>query len=407
MSVFSEGLAGIENDVMLYHTQRFRAAQEALWKGMKTLFPDCGDTARAYRQVQMIGAQTPLLQQFLKTWHTALSGKPKEPLTYAKAFRRLCSRDPTYYDCAAYRDHRVLFANALLRDTFQCDLVQMFEDSRCQSSRHDCFKLIDILNESALLATGERPTSRPSRKELATNISANSKKKSSTKEGECGDPLLTAGMLRDIVLGVANNSKATASEREAIQSLAETVLPPNAKDTSFPIKNVQSQWAALSEQDRKSATKLVNSAPELNTPEFKAVIDRMNESDAESFAGAVQQFLSLDKIAGSISTGLLRAVQDELGGLNGLVSDNGEVDMSKLDMQRIVPNLMQKIDPQDVKDMAGNIGSLLPEIQKMAGQQGLDVNAVMQNAMAGAGGGGAPDVAALAGMMSGLGVGKK
>lgn len=402
MSVFASGLTKLSKSHQEFHTKRFGDAQTELWKGMAELFADRDDVKKVSNQIQIIASQPLYLGQFVSEWHNALVMEPPGGVSYGKAFKRITSRPATYYDCAAYRDHKVLFTNELLVRSFQCDLVELFEDARSEASRKNCFEIIDVLNDAALAVAGAEALPRPSREELAANISKSSVAK---KAGARGDVSLTAGMLRDIVASVSASAHATAPEREALGALCDRILPAGAKTTSFPVKLVQQHWAALPDEDRADAAKLLAVEHELCTAELRAVVGRMDAGESAKFTGAVQQFLSLEKIAGGISTGLLRAVQDELGDMEGLVGPDGGVDMSKLDMQKLVPNLMQKINPDEIQDMASNIGTMLPEIQKMAGQQGMDVNAVMKQTMGAVGGagGGAPDMAALASMLGGMG----
>ena len=300
MSVFASGLTKLSKSHQEFHTKRFGDAQTELWKGMAALFADRDDVKKIYTQVQIIASQPLYLGQFVSEWHNALVTEPPGGVSYGKAFKRITSRPATYYDCAAYRDHKVLFTNELLVRSFHCDLVELFEDARSEPSRKNCFEIIDVLNDAALAVAGAEALARPSREQLAANISKSTVTK---KAGKRGDVSLTAGMLRDIVASVSASAHATAPEREALGALCDRILPAGAKTTSFPVKLVQQHWAALPDEERGNAAKLLAVEHELCTAELRAVVGRMDAGESAKFTGAVQQFLSLEKIAGASRRG--------------------------------------------------------------------------------------------------------
>uniref|UniRef100_A0A6C0KBJ2 Uncharacterized protein n=1 Tax=viral metagenome TaxID=1070528 RepID=A0A6C0KBJ2_9ZZZZ len=337
------------------------------------IFPTSEDVKNAQNKTQLLFSNPIFGLRFVATWHESMVAAVDVSLSYAPAYERLTSRPIDYYAVARYRDHQVLFSNKALVSSIDCELHDKFEHPDFQPERKWLFAAVDQLNFLAQATQLYTLPDMPSREEITANIQAEKRKKETRSER--GDAEMSASMLCEALSAAAAADSLPADLSGQLRALADetkvsTRRGRDAMALQEQLSGLDPGFAQRDESD-KIETLLAMQHPLMQSKCVQQFL-REGHTDAQrAFTEALGRFVSFNSIAGGISTNLLQSVQDEITGIDGLVDDTGNVDMSKIDLASLVPNLMAKVDPGDLQDMAGNIHTMLPELQKMtSGMQG-------------------------------------
>ena len=386
------------------HRLLFMDLQKSLWTSMVALFPETTEFKHFLAQVTFFGSTPVTSSKFLDEWYSNMSADASD-VSYAKPFRRLTGRKLTYFDVTKYKDYKSLLSVPVLRENIDVDLVEVFETPSFEPERKFLFCVLQELNELACRAKADVSyDSVPSRDEISAEI-----KQSKTKNGgPKGDIEMTAGLLSE-VFAVMQSSVTQPSAK----SLGELVKRLKAcdLDKDWDIQSLHTSLSAIDMESDDALEKILTvDHPLMARADVRGAIE--GTDNPGKLRSAFGQFVSFNRVAGTISSGLLKAVKDELGDVSNYTNADGSVDLSKVDIMSMMPRLMQNVDPNELQDMAQNLGSMMPELQKMAQAsnlggssdklpQGMDLGALssMMGALGGAQAQGAPDMGSLAAML--------
>ena len=378
--------------------------QKSLWTSMVALFPETSEFKQFLTQVTFFGSNPVTSSKFLDEWYSNMSADASD-VSYAKPFRRLTGRNLTYFDVTKYKDYKSLLSVPVLKENIDVDLVKVFETPSFEPERKFLFCVLRELNELACRAKADVSyESLPSRDEISAEIKQSKAKNSGPK----GDIEMTAGLLSEVFAVMQSSATETSAN-----SLGELVKRLKAcdLDKDWDIQALHTSLSAIDMESDDALEKVLTvDHPLITRADVREAIE--GTDDPGKLRSAFGQFVSFNRVAGTISSGLLKAVKDELGDVSNYTNADGSVDLSKVDIMSMMPRLMQNVDPNELQDMAQNLGSMMPELQKMAQTsnlggssdklpQGMDLGALssMMGALGGAQAQGAPDMGSLAAML--------
>ena len=378
-----------QKDLDAESTSKFGFLLIQLLKQVCVIFPQEKDVQKTKDTIELIFSNPIFATNFVSRWFDGMAMDVPESVSYGPAFKRLTGRNIDYFAVAKYRDHRVLFENPILKENIDCALTQKFEDPVFADYRKAFFKGMDELNRLSVFVRRVSVGDIPSRESISANIMQQKQKKD--KKKQTGDRDMSLALLADAISACAEDQDEVEAEKlqQLISSLrsGSTAIDPQEFHDSLQHNHVfESETPAetLAGIDTVFVNiECISKILATDTPARKKLME------------GLQRFVTFNAVASNISTNLLNTVQDEINGVEGLVGDDGQVDMSKVDMATMLPNLMAKIDPEEVKEMAGNLGDMVPQMQKLASElgaaNGMDTAGMMQKVMA-MGAGGMPNV---------------
>lgn len=385
----------------------FMDLQKSLWTSMVSLFPQEQEFQTFLSQVTFAASNSVTSIKFVNEWFSNMEAVASD-VSYAKPFKRLTGRDLTYFDVTKYKDYKSLLSVPVLKENIKVDLVAIFESPAFEPHRKYMFVVLRELNElSSRAKCSTNHDSVPSRDDISAEIRTG---KTKTKDSK-GDIEMSSGLLSEVFSVIEKSSSQPVDE--SLRQLIERLKGCNLqKDWDIP--SLHSLLSKI-DMDSKDALRQVLDIdhPLLSRDDVRTAIE--NTKDERGVRDAISQFVSFNRVAGTISSGLLKAVKDELGDTQNYTNEDGSVDLSKVDVMGMMPRLMQNVDPEELQDMAKNLGSMMPELQKMAKAtnlgkdgnmpEGVDLNALtsmmgMLGSGSGAGKDGGLDMGALMSLMN-------
>lgn len=361
--------------------------------------------------MQVLPSMPKMSKSFIENWEIEMVKDVPMRVSYNKAFRRITGQNATYYDICAYNDADVLFSHLGLKQYLDMDLLEKYKsDVMSAEQKKVCWKFITYLNKYATVYSGVERRKSPSRQEIHDNIQQHTKKDSQQSSSTSTVVQIVQEVLREvrskINLDCAEKID-TAGQTAAIDALL-TSLAENVASETF-CQSYNDQWSKFVERKvdtaESSGISVKNglSQHKLKPEDFKQFEDvdffgaikvsetfsnlktHVSEKAANEFFSVIvsgtTQISTFLSVAKNVPANLMRTIEESAKNMNGNNIQN-------VDFMKLGQDVISNSSPQDLQNLASNIGNLLPDLQNMA--------STMQ------GNGGMPDMSSLMQQMGGM-----
>jgi hypothetical protein len=410
MSGMSSGLPSSEPLAEATKTASLESFQKCLIVLCDTIkkgFSDCIKTQALLPVLIMMTKNSPA--SVIDTWHDMMNETSKAG--YWRAFKRLTSRDLCFYDVARYKDMTALLTHQTFCDMFNIDMVSKYR-AATEEWQINFQKSIMYLNSSSFwYHNGSDLRHVPTSAEIKNNIDQCKKVQTAGEAGKALAPAMpsTVGAPRErvghdplkkkeLLHQIFSTLKHTfESGGEAYETFLQSIDKCSVEEIDSFFSDVAAADASR-HADSGDFLALVS----IETPLFAA--SKLRESCRDvaeevkvSFCKEFSQLVTFTNMTSKIPPSLVNTIENKANELSSQISDeDGNVDLSKIDLTKMSQSIMQDIDPKDLTAMMTNVSSILPDVIKLS-------QSMPQGAM-----GGGANGDQLAQMMSALsGLGRK
>ena len=377
--------------------ESFQKCLIVLCDTIKKGFSDCVKTQALLPVLIMMTKNSPA--SVIDTWHDMMNETSKAG--YWRAFKRLTSRDLRFYDVARYKDMTALLTHKTFCDMFNIDMVSKYR-AATEEWQINFQKSILYLNSSCFwYHNGSDLRHVPTSAEIKKNIDQCKKVQTAGEPGKALAPATSIGhdplKKKELLHQMFSTLKpAFESGGEAYESFLQSIDKCSSEEIESFFRDVGAAGASR-HADSGDFQALVS----IETPLFAASQLRENCTDiAEavkvSFCKEFSQLVTFTNMTSKIPASLVHTIENKATELSSQISDeDGNVDLSKIDLTKMSQSIMQDIDPKDLTAMMTNVSSILPDVIKlsqsmpqgaMGGGANGDQMAQMMSALSGLGG---------------------
>lgn len=406
----NQEIESIHNKFKESVTKAFSETAISFCNFVSNLFPKCGKTREVMLSMQVLPSMPKMSRNFIENWEVEMVKDVPLRVSYNKAFRRITGQNATYYDVCAYNDADVLFSHLGLKQYLDMDLLEKYKSETMTSEQKKiCWNFITHLNLYATIFSGVERRKPPSRQEIHDNIQQHTK-----KDSEQSSTSTVVQIVQEVLREV--RSKINLDSAEKIDTAGQTaaidahltMLAENVSSETF-CQSYNEQWSKFvartveTASNSKISVKNGLSQNKFKPEDFDQFEDidffravkvsetfsnlktNVSEQAANDFFNTIvsgtAQIATFLSVAKNVPANLMRTIEESAKNMNG-------TDMQGVDFMKLGQDVISNSSPQDLQNLASNIGSLLPDLQNMAST--MQAN------------GGMPDMSSLMQQMGGM-----
>jgi hypothetical protein len=316
------------------------------------------------------------VSEHMGKWSSAMSDTVS--VQYGKAFARLAGRPITIRDVVAYRDMENVVKSGIAQKALKTKFTMKDVDTSDSDAIWDAVET--VTKAADMFALLEETTSRPSREDIAREITEHKKRKKK--------PAAPAGVTMDearshgVIECVEEFCKACGYTKPTFDAHAATACDQatstdagggetfgdhatNGNLTKFASCPFPSEWNIPTEYD----------------PEFEDAWSDLAKGIAKSY--------HLHKMQSSIPQNMMAEIEKQaIQMASGM--ENGTMDLSQMNIGAIGESVLKQCSTSDLDQLAGNLHTILPNINTLAsslkesagGDLPVDVNTLLAGASA-------------------------
>ena len=313
--------------------------------------------ASAQAQIAMMTYE--MQREQVEAFHATMSDECPALVSYSKAFSRMQGRPITLYDVTRYRDVEAMIKSGLYAGPLEALGATITEKEIRVVCRRNADALWDCLDAlcNAAYACATPSTygtpSIPSAEAIAKNIKETKGRK---KSAEATGPTVDQARCDTLVKAIKNVFVAGGKPEPAVDPSFIARLDSGLASTAAGGSAYGELAVAKSVEEFSQCPPLVD----LGLP----TLDDATRNAWAELADACGKSHSLTQMQRSIPKNMMATIEKQAAALASGIGPDG--DLSQLDLSSIGESVLSQCSPEDLTQLAGNMGDILPKISGLA-----------------------------------------
>tara|TARA_B100000886_G_scaffold328224_1_gene276415 strand:- start:1571 stop:2662 length:1092 start_codon:yes stop_codon:yes gene_type:complete len=313
--------------------------------------------ASAQAQIAMMSYE--MQREQVEAFHTTMSDECPTLVSYSKAFSRMQGRPITLYDVTRYRDVEAMIKSGLYAGPLEALGATITEKEIRVVCRRNADALWDCLDAlcnaayaCATLSTYGTP-SIPTAESIAENIKQTKERK---KTPDVSGPTVDQARCETLVTAIKNVFVAGGEPEPTVEAGSIATLDKG-------LASMASEGSVYGDLAVQKDIQRFSQCPAL----VKMGLPPLDDSTLAAWtelADACGKSHSLTQMQRSIPKNMMATIEKQAAALASGMGPDG--DLSQLDLSTIGESVLSQCSPEDLTQLAGNMGDILPKISGLA-----------------------------------------
>lgn len=373
--------------------ERFVKLLLSFSNGMAECYPENHEISSTSQKMQVLVQTAWGVDKIIEHWYKYLMSPLPSSTRYANPLQRLLGTKAVMYHAYIYNDIQTAAKHQNPMKPY-IDLEYVLSDpSFDDESREATIKYMQALNECVFACLNVDPPAAPSRENIAAEIKRHNDNNSTTQKLACVESAPSAGGVgklsntaNDLILHIAD--LATGHGVKVDEALLNEIRDGGGADDW--IMSLDAEMQNVIEPHQESLYNLFVAHRYVDFSDSiceGSILDRIGLKAATSAAAApppeamvekIMQLNVLTQVNKSVPAAMRNRIESVAQNLAGQIL-SGNMSLSGIDLNEIGQEVLDGCDPDDLTDLANQVGALLPELSNIAAANGggVDIGSIL------------------------------